>query len=266
MNASRIYLNAATLMTTPTNRVLEIARGSGYAGIEARSERLLMGSDELRATAALGRRGSVFSLNGISVSIRSDGSVDRRKLEEDLPERLRICKEVDADYLLAVAPRAPGVATARAMPGMRDGLRLISEAADRRGIKIAFEFLGFRDCPVNTPSLAGELVADMPEVDVVLDSCHWHASGGASLQDFPAERLAIVHLNDAPKKPRELLEDGDRVLPGEGVVDLPSLIAMLAIRGCSGPWSLETFNPAYWAEDPAEVARRGIAAVDRFVA
>lgn len=266
MSASAIYLNGATLMTTPTDRVLEIARASGYAGIEARSERLLADSGELRATAALRPQGSVFSLNGISLSVRGDGSMDRRQLEEDLPPRLRICEAVEAGYLLAVAPRAPGVATSAAIQGIREGLQLVTEAAHRRGIKVAFEFLGFADCPVNTPSLAGELVAGMPDVDVVLDSCHWHASGGGSLQDFPAERMALVHLNDVPNKPLALLEDADRVLPGEGVVDLQRLIAMLAARGYSRPWSLETFNPAYWSEDPVEVARRGMAAVDRLVA
>ena len=42
-------------MTTPTQRLLAIARETGYAGIEARAERLLGDGAEVRATAAMAR-------------------------------------------------------------------------------------------------------------------------------------------------------------------------------------------------------------------
>jgi 2-keto-myo-inositol isomerase len=96
----------------------------------------------------------------------------------------------------------------------------------------------------------------------VLDSCHWHASGSQPLTSFPVERLALVHLNDAPDKPPRKIEDADRVLPGEGVIQLKTLIGALESGGFSGPWSLETFNRAYWREDPEAVARRGYAATE----
>jgi 2-keto-myo-inositol isomerase len=98
---------------------------------------------------------------------------------------------------------------------------------------------------------------------MVLDSCHWHASGGESLEAFPCERIAMVHLNDAPPKPPREIEDADRVLPGEGVIRLRDLLAELQRRGYRGPYSLETFNPSYWEESPEEIARRGKAALDR---
>ena len=58
------------------------------------------------------------------------------------------------------------------------------------------------------------------------------------------------------------IEDADRVLPGEGVIQLKTLVAALKTGKYAGPWSLETFNPAYWHEDPEAVARRGRAAID----
>ena len=80
--------------------------------------------------------------------------------------------------------------------------------------------------------------------------------------EFPVDRLAMVHLNDAPAKPPETVEDADRVLPGLGVIRLPELVAALRGRGYQRSWSLETFNPAYWEQDPATVATRGQAALD----
>jgi 2-keto-myo-inositol isomerase len=260
MTGPTIYLNGATLMTTPTDRVLAVAREAGFAGIEARAERLLGRTDELRAAANAAAEGEIFSLNGVSLTLRADGSMDRRVLEEDLPPRLAICKDLRTVYLLAVAPRAAGVPSGAAIAGLREALELVADRAARSGVRVAFEFLGFPDCPVNTPARAAELVGRDEGIEVVLDSCHWHASGGQALGDFPVERLALVHLNDAPAKPRSEIEDADRVLPGQGVIALGELVDMLRSQGYSGPWSLETFNPSYWTEDPAEVAGRGLAA------
>ena len=149
-----------------------------------------------------------------------------------------------------------------AMPGIRDGLAVARDRAARDGIRIAFEFLGFFDCPIGSPAAAGAVIDGISDVDLVLDSCHWHASGGGSLDGFPVERLAMVHLNDAPAKPPPQIEDADRVLPGEGVIRLRELVASLRDKGFSGPWSLETFNPSFWEEEPLAVGRRGWAALE----
>lgn len=265
MTAGAIYLNGATLMSTPTDRLLAIALGAGYSGVEARAERLLRDEEEVRAAAAAAQPGQVFSLNGISLAIHADGRLDRGTLERDLRSRLKICEAIGVRYLLAVAPRMAMVPASAAVRGMREGLRLVADRAGRSGIRVAFEFLGFGDCPINTPALAGELVGPVDGVEVVLDSCHWHASGGGPLDEYPVERLALVHLNDAPEMPPSEIEDADRVLPGEGVIALGPLVADLRGRGYSGPWSLETFNPSYWEAEPAQVARRGMAAIGRLL-
>jgi 2-keto-myo-inositol isomerase len=152
------------------------------------------------------------------------------------------------------------------MPATRDALELARDRADRLGIRIAFEFLGFGDCPINTPEIASETVDGIDGIELVLDSCHWHASGSQPLDVFPVERLVLVHLNDAPDKPPREIEDEDRLLPGEGVIQLKTLLAALKARGFTGPWSLETFNPGYWNQDPEDIARRGKGAIDTLLA
>ncbi len=260
-----IYLNGATLMTTPTQRVVAIAREAGFTGIEARAERLLQDAEEVRATAATARPNEVLSLNGVALSLLPDGRIHRELLEADLEARLRLCREVGSPYLLAIAPRAPGLPASRAIPGTRDALQLARDRAGAMGLRIAFEFLGFGDSPINTPALAAETIQGIDGIWLVLDSCHWHASGSLPLDGYPIGRLALVHLNDAPRKPPREVEDGDRVLPGDGVVKLAELVRQLRQGGYAGPWSLETFNPAYWLEDPSSVAGRGLAAVERIL-
>jgi 2-keto-myo-inositol isomerase len=260
-----VYLNGATIMTTPTDRHFEIARAAGYDGVEVRAERLLENADELSRAAATVQPGEVWSLNGIQVMTALDGSLRRELFELELPPRLEICRQVGAAYLLVVPPRMVGVDVDAAITGMREGVARIRDDAARDGIGVAFEFLGFGDCPIDTPELAGRVVDGLDGVDLVLDSCHWHASGSGPLDAFPVERLAMVHLNDAPPKPPRDVEDADRLLPGDGVIRLPELIAALRARGFDGPWSLETFNPDYWERDPADVAREGRARLSRLL-
>jgi hypothetical protein len=40
---------------------------------------------------------------------------------------------------------------------------------------------------------------------------------------------------------------------------------MLRAGGYRGPWSLERFNPDYWAAQPEEIAKEGPAAVARLL-
>lgn len=259
------YLNGATIMTTPTDRHVEIARAAGYDGVEVRAERLLQDAEEIRRAAETVRAAEVWSFNGIQVKTALDGSLRRDLLDEELLPRLEICRRLGATYLLVVPPRMAGVDVDGAIVGVREGVARIRDGAARDGIGVAFEFLGFGDCPVDTPERAGRVVDGLEGVDLVLDSCHWHASGSGPLDAFPVERLAMVHLNDAPAKPPREIEDADRLLPGDGVIRLPELIAALRARGFEGPWSLETFNPAYWERDPMEVAREGRARLSRLL-
>lgn len=252
-----IYLNGATIMTTPTARHIEISRAAGFDGVEVRAERLLGAPHELGEAAAIVRPGEVWSLNGIQLKLQADGTLDRKRLDAELPPRLEICRALGAAYLLVVPPRAAGANRGRAIGAIRDGLAVIRDRAATINVGTAFEFLGFGDCPIGTPAVAGEVVAAVPGVEVVLDSCHWHASGSGSLEDFPVGRLAMTHLNDAPPKPPREIEDADRVLPGRGVIRLADLVRDLRARGYRGPWSLETFNPTYWSKDPLQIALQG---------
>jgi sugar phosphate isomerase/epimerase len=263
---SAVYLNGATIMTTPTDRHLRIARETGYDGIEIRAERLLADPAEVAAAADIVRPTEVWSLNGIQLQLTPEGGLVHDRLAAEMAPRLDICRRLAAAYLLVVPPRVADADRERAIGAMRDGLAILRDAAAPRGIGVAFEFLGFADCPIDTPELAGRVVADLPGVDLVLDSCHWHASGAGLLDAFPIDRLAMVHLNDAPPKPPRDIEDADRLLPGHGVIRLTELVGTLRAAGYGGPWSLETFNPDYWALPPTEIAMEGRAAIARVLA
>ena len=117
-----IYLNGATIMTTPTQLQMEIARAAGFSGIEARAERLLEHPEEVTASSQATRPGHVWSLNGVRIGLTPDGDLEQRTLEADLSARLEICRAIHAGYLLVVPPRVAGLDEAAALPGVRNGL------------------------------------------------------------------------------------------------------------------------------------------------
>jgi sugar phosphate isomerase/epimerase len=253
-----LHLNGATIMTTPTDRHVQIARAAGYAGVEVRAERLLGAPEELRRVASIVRAGEVWSLNGIQVKVDASGGLRRDLLDDELPARLKVCRTVGAAYLLVVPPRIAGVDLRSALAGVGEGLAIARDRASADGVRVAFEFLGFADCPIDSPALAVDVVDRVPGADLVIDSCHWHASGSQPLDDFPIDRVAMIHLNDAPEKEPRTIEDADRLLPGLGVIRLAELIGSLRKAGYDGPWSVETFNPTYWERDPESVAREAL--------
>ncbi|MFX5566748.1 hypothetical protein ABTD87_18885, partial [Acinetobacter baumannii] len=86
---------------------------AGFAGIEARAERL-RGREhrgELEATASALQEigGRVLSLNGLGLRVLPGGKLDTLKLEADLPELLDIAAALGAGLLLVVPLRAAGV-------------------------------------------------------------------------------------------------------------------------------------------------------------
>ncbi len=93
--------------------------------------------------------------------------------------------------------------------------------------------------------------------------------GGGSVDDLlmlDGAKLANFHVNDVPPTPDPLTQtDADRVMPGDGIADLPRVFANLRTIGYDGPLSLELFNPSLWEADPLEVARRGLDRVRSFV-
>ena len=63
----------------------------------------------------------------------------------------------------------------------------------------------------------------------------------------------------SPPTPDPLTQtDADRVMLGEGIADLPRVIANLRTIGYRGPLSLELFNLSLWEADPLDLARRGL--------
>jgi 2-keto-myo-inositol isomerase len=145
----------------------------------------------------------------------------------------------------------------------------LMEIGKSLGVIPSMEFLGFVDGIKNVASAwaIAQGTGD-PKATVVADVFHMIRGGGSvdDLLQLSGDRLANFHINDVPAQPDPLTQtDYDRVMVGEGIADLPRVIANLRSIGYHGPLSLELFNRDLWECDPEVVVKRGLDQVKSLV-
>lgn len=99
-----------------------------------------------------------------------------------------------------------------------------------------------------------------PNVGLLLDAWHWHTSG-ATTQDIinaGKERIIHVHFDDAPNLPPDQIRDNERLLPGEGVINLVGFLQALKKIGYNDALSVEVFGRNLKSYTPEQAARMGL--------
>jgi sugar phosphate isomerase/epimerase len=150
------------------------------------------------------------------------------------------------------------------------GVREIAREAERLGLRLAvepFQLEGTESWSIlNTLGDAAEFVDEVGSDAVGIQFDVWHLWNSDVLEEIPryARLIAGVHVNDWREPTRGW---ADRVLPGDGVADLPAILGALDDAGWNGFYDLEIFSDngafgsAYpdslWDLDAAELARRG---------
>ncbi len=150
-----------------------------------------------------------------------------------------------------------------------EALRSLGDEAERAGVRIALEpyqRIGGEDWTiVSTLAEAAALLdeAGHPALGIIADS--WHLWNTPYEQELPrvADRIVGVHVSDYREPTRGWL---DRILPGDGVGDVPRFLAAIESTGWKGPYDVEifsddgTFGDAYpdslWTVPGTELARR----------
>lgn len=92
---------------------------------------------------------------------------------------------------------------------------------------------------------------------LTLDAWHWHHAGGTIDDILKAgrNRIVVVHFDDSPKLPPEEIRDNQRLLPGEGVIDLTGFLRALQKIGYEDSLSVEVFGRGLKEMVPGDAAR-----------
>ena len=158
-----------------------------------------------------------------------------------------------------------------------EGLRVIGDEAARAGVRIGLEpinRIGGEDwTSISSLQEAAELLddADRPALGIQFDSWHvWNTADVVDEIERHAHRFVGVHIADWRDPTRGW---ADRVLPGDGVADLPGLLRTLERAGWDGFYDLEIFSDngtfgnawpgSLWDVPEEELARRGKEAFER---
>ncbi|EGO63020.1 sugar phosphate isomerase/epimerase family protein [Acetonema longum] len=137
----------------------------------------------------------------------------------------------------------------------------LADFAEQYGVKLAYEFVGYPNCSVNTFGQTYDIIKTLnrDSVGMVLDCFHFHAMGSKieDLQQADGQKIFIFHIDDAEDLPVGALRDSNRLWPGEGAVDLNAVLGTLKKIGYSEMVSVELFRPEYWDWDIEQTIKVG---------
>lgn len=174
--------------------------------------------------------------------------------------------------ILVTTGEPGGYELAEAKRIVMERLKPAADAAGELGITLGIE-------PYRQTS--GTLVTTLPEVlemidavgrpnvGVIIDVWHyWDVPDGLAQLAASVDRLAGIQLSDWRQPTRGW---ADRVLPGDGTIDLRAFLATLDRAGYDGWYDVEIFSDdgrfgndypdSVWRRPPAEVARDSVAKV-----
>ncbi|MBM6621602.1 sugar phosphate isomerase/epimerase and 4-hydroxyphenylpyruvate domain-containing protein [Micrococcaceae bacterium RIT802] len=244
----RTSIATVCLSGTLEEKMLACAR-AGFDGIEIFEQDLVvspMSPEEIRALAD--RLGLALDLYQ---PFRDVEGVDEETLAANLRRaeaKFELMDRLGIDTMLVCSN--VGTATIDDDAVAAAQLRRLGEAAQRHGIKLAYEALAWGRY-VNTYRHAYRIVelADHPAVGTCLDSFHIlsRADDPSAIAALDPEKIFFVQLADAPVLSLDILSWSRhyRLFPGQGGFDLAGFMAHLVHSGYDGAVSLEIFNDTF---------------------
>jgi sugar phosphate isomerase/epimerase len=161
--------------------------------------------------------------------------------------------------MVAISGNAPDYNFRHAHEVARKLYPKLAEYAASKTMKIAFEPLSVvlmnNDSFISTLDEGLTLTRDIARSSFGLLLDVWHVWREPMIKERLAklDNIFAVHLCDWPKgEPRAI---ADRTIPGEGLIDLPSLFAAIEASGFNGAYALELFSAdkfadSLWQQDP----------------
>ena len=142
---------------------------------------------------------------------------------------------------------------------MSDNAREAGEIGKQFGMTVMFEMVRQSPFAATLPTILSIMrAANHPNAGILFD-CYHFWSGNNKLEDLDLLKpgdIKHAHFQDVPDMPREMLDQATRVIPGDGVTPLTTILQKLSSKAAyAGALSVELFAPKFQEADPFEVAR-----------
>ena len=269
-----MYISLNSTLTTgrvPWPEFARLAAKVGYPGVDVSLDAALKaGADPTNSLLSeLHIRPAVL---GFPVEFRKDDAIFERDLEK-----------LDAAGQFAKAIHCPRMVTwiTSSSETPKKELRALykrrfsASAAilAKHDVRLGLEFLGPLHIRKRYPN---EFIWQMPEMlefaqecgfncGLLLDVWHWHHAGATTADIAAAGKRGIVHVhfNDAALQPPEKVLDSERLMPGEGVIDLVGFLHALKEIGYNDALSVEVFGRGLKFMTPEDAAKLGLESAQR---
>lgn len=153
---------------------------------------------------------------------------------------------------------------ADALADLRTAAAVLADA----GVRIALEFAPYGGLPTLSDAVDVCAAVGWEQCGLLVDTWHFFRSDEpwSLLRSLDADRIALVHVNDAPAPERDLVyESRFRRLPvGSGTFAIGGFAAALAATGYDGVLSTEVLSSALRRRPPADGARELLESLHRF--
>ncbi len=270
-------LNRATLGQGSFEEFLDAASGAGFAAVEGGIEplvELVEKSSIDTAADLLKKRNLVMAAFGASPEWRKDDEAFEKTLPA-LQRQAEVAARLGITRALTWIPPTSILQFSERWDQVVPRLRRIYQALHAAGVRFGVEFIG----PKTLRKKGQEFICTIkqgldladalgPDAGLLVDSFHWYTSGATidDLESVPVKKVIHVHVNDAPDRPRDEQIDGERLLPGDGVIDLKGFLASLKRMRYTGAVSVETFDASLRKLPMAEAAAKAKTALDKVLA
>ena len=269
----------------PLREYVALAEKYGFGGIEFNIDEAVALADETSWDSV----GNLFEQFGVAPAVFGlpvDWRHDEEAFQRDLgllPARAKAATLIGCSRTATWLPPAISTDPAEFSTLLAVRFRAVADILAEFNIRLALEFVGPETLRVG-PSAMGpnpfiyniaqtvELIdtinAPKANVGLLVDSFHWFTSE-ATIDDLlalPPSQIVHVHINDAPDRPIHEQKDFERLLPGDGIIDLKGFLRTLAGVGYSGFVAVETFNKELTAQGPDRAAALTEIAVEKLVA
>ena len=257
----KFCLNTSTIKPQPLLCKIELAAEAGYDGIELWIneiyEHIGRGGEVGEVERALADHGLIVPS---VIAIRQWGDQDGweyQLVKDEAKRRFALGARLGAPFIVATPPLE-----LERQDHLPERYRDLLEIGGEEGIRPTFEYISFFKSVYNLAD-AWRIVQETDDDDstIILDAFHnWNSKSTiADLEAIPLEKISHYHIDDAdPSIPATEQRDPDRVMIGEGQIDLAAEIAVLKAKGYDRTMSLELFNTKLWKRRPLEVIAIGL--------
>ena len=198
-----------------------------------------------------------------------DDAAEREKALEQNKKEMAMLAEIGCKRI-AAPPFGATTGNVLNLQAVAERYGKLLEVSDNFGVIPQLEMWGFS----TNLHLVGEVLfaaseSGHPKACVLTDVYHLHKGGSSfnSLKSIGASSIQMFHMNDYPGvPPRETINDGDRILPGDGIAPITQILKELNNKNTPIVLSLEIFNKEYWKMDALVAAKLGIAKMKASVA